>query len=65
MDFDNFLKEETAAAAEKHKRLRKPRAKVAPKPCPVTGTLNTHLRFSYLMPEARTPENLAKYKAKK
>ena len=32
------------------------------KPCPVTGIPNTHRRFSYLMPEARTPENLAKYK---
>jgi hypothetical protein len=28
----------------------------------VTGVLNTHRRFSYLMPEARTPENLAKFK---
>ena len=36
--------------------------KAASKPCPVTGILNTHRRFSYLMPEARTPENLAKYK---
>lgn len=65
MDFENFLAEETAAAAEKHKKLRKPRAKVAPKPCPVTGILNTNLRYSYLMPQARTPENLAKYKTKK
>lgn len=32
------------------------------KPCPVTGILNKHRRFSYLMPEARTPENLAKFK---
>ena len=32
------------------------------KPCPVTGIPNKHRRFSYLMPEARTPENLAKYK---
>lgn len=32
------------------------------KPCPVTGVLNTHKRFSYLMPEARTPANLAKFK---
>lgn len=32
------------------------------KPCPVTGVLNSHRRFSYLMPEVRTPENLAKFK---
>lgn len=32
------------------------------KPCPVTGILNKHRRFSYLMPEARTAENLAKFK---
>lgn len=37
-------------------------AKAPQKPCPVTGILNTHRRYSYLMPEARTPENLAKYK---
>jgi len=37
-------------------------SKAAAKPCPVTGTLNTHRRFSYLMPEARTAENLAKFK---
>lgn len=36
--------------------------KAQAKPCPVTGVLNTHRRFSYLMPEARTPENLAKFK---
>jgi hypothetical protein len=47
------------------KKPRKPRAPVTPKPCPVTGIPNTHLKFSYLMPEARTPENLAKYKKKK
>lgn len=35
------------------------------KPCPVTGIPNSHRRFSYLMPEARTPENLAKFKAGK
>jgi hypothetical protein len=32
------------------------------KPCPVTGVPNKHRRFSYLMPEARTPENLIKYR---
>lgn len=37
-------------------------AKAPKKPCPVTGVLNTHRRFSYLMPEVRTAENLAKYK---
>lgn len=34
------------------------------KPCPVTGVMNVHRRYSYLMPEARTPENLAKFKKK-
>jgi hypothetical protein len=33
------------------------------KPCPVTGIMNSHRRFSYLMPEARTAENLAKYRS--
>lgn len=32
------------------------------KPCPVTGKLNRHRRFSYLMPEVRTPENLVKFR---
>ena len=32
------------------------------RPCPVTGILNRHRRFSYLMPEARTIENLNKFK---
>lgn len=36
--------------------------KATPKPCPITGILNTGRRFSYLMPEVRTPENLAKYR---
>lgn len=40
----------------------KPGAKAESKPCPVTGIPNTHRRFSYLMPEVRTPENLAKFK---
>lgn len=31
-------------------------------PCPVTGILNKHRRFSYLMPEARTAANLKKYR---
>lgn len=34
------------------------------RPCPVTGVMNSHRRFSYLMPEARTPANLAKYNSK-
>ena len=46
----------------KAKRGPKKGGKAQPKPCPVTGTLNTYRRFSYLMPEARTPENLAKFK---
>lgn len=41
---------------------RKQRKPLEAKPCPVTGVLNKHLRFSYLMPEVRTPENLAKYR---
>jgi hypothetical protein len=44
------------------KRGPKKGGKAQPKPCPVTGTLNTYRRFSYLMPEVRTPENLAKFK---
>lgn len=35
---------------------------IEPKPCPVTGILNKHRRWSYLMPEARTPENLRKFR---
>lgn len=37
-------------------------SKAQAKPCPVTGVLNTHRRFSYLMPEVRTPGNLKKFK---
>jgi hypothetical protein len=44
------------------RRGLKPGINSSAKPCPVTGTLNTHRRFSYLMPEVRTPENLAKFK---
>lgn len=46
------------------KKTRGPKkgVKAPQKPCPVTGVLNTHRRFSYLMPEVRTPENLAKFK---
>lgn len=40
----------------------KPGLKAVPRPCPVTGTLNTYRRFSYLMPEVRTAANLKKYK---
>jgi len=43
-------------------RVRKKRHPLTEKPCPVTGIPNKHLRFSYLMPEARTPENIAKYR---
>jgi hypothetical protein len=51
---------------EPEKKQRKKRAPLVEKPCPVTGIPNKHLRYSYLMPEARTPENLAKFrKAKK
>lgn len=32
------------------------------KPCPVCGTLSKARRFSYLCPEHRTNENLAKFK---
>jgi hypothetical protein len=46
----------------KGKRGPKEGSKAQAKPCPVTGVLNTHRRFSYLMPEVRTPENLAKFK---
>lgn len=31
-------------------------------PCPVTGEANKGRRFSYLMPEARTAENLKKFR---
>lgn len=48
--------------ARKPARGPKKGSKAPKKPCPVTGTLNTHRRFSYLMPEVRTPENLAKFK---
>jgi hypothetical protein len=46
----------------KGKRGPKEGSKAQAKPCPVTGVMNTHRRFSYLMPEVRTPENLAKFK---
>lgn len=32
------------------------------RPCPVTGILNSARRYSYLMPEHRTKENLEKYR---
>lgn len=41
------------------------RARIRPaelRPCPVSGVLNSARRYSYLMPEHRTPENLAKYR---
>jgi len=43
-------------------KKRKKRGPLTEKPCPVTGILNKHLRYSYLMPEVRTPENIAKYR---
>jgi hypothetical protein len=49
-------------AAKADRRGPKKGGKAVAKPCPVTGVLNTHRRFSYLMPEVRTPENLAKFK---
>lgn len=56
------VKVEDAKVATKSKTGPKEGTRAVAKPCPVTGVLNTHRRFSYLMPEARTPENLAKYK---
>ena len=52
----------TAAPAAGKRRGPKPGIAAALKPCPVTGIPNKHRRFSYLMPEARTPENLEKYR---
>ena len=54
-----------APSPEAKKRGPKAGNKATAKPCPVTGIPNTHRRFSYLMPEARTPENLAKFKGGK
>ena len=34
----------------------------SPPRSPVTGVMNTHRRFSYLMPEVRTAANLKKFK---
>lgn len=48
----------TAAKA----KAAKADGKAEMKPCPVTGILNTHRRFSYLMPEVRTAANLKKFK---
>ena len=56
------MKVGTVPVREVKKSGPKEGSKAQAKPCPVTGVLNTHRRFSYLMPEARTPENLAKYK---
>lgn len=41
---------------------RKPPNKADMKPCPLSGTMNAGRRFSYLMPEYRTPENLKKFR---
>jgi len=35
---------------------------IDPQPCPVTGILNKNRRFSYLMPEVRTAENLRRFR---
>jgi len=35
---------------------------IQPQPCPVTGIPNKHRRFSYLMPEVRTAENLRRFR---
>lgn len=52
----------SAPVVEHNQRGPKKGSKAEPKPCPVTGVLNTHRRFSYLMPEVRTAENLAAFK---
>jgi len=60
---DDVLESREPEKPAAKKRRGPPMGTVAvAKPCPVTGIPNTHRRFSYLMPEARTPENLAKYK---
>lgn len=59
---DEAMKLGTVPVREVKKTGPKEGTKATAKPCPVTGVLNTHRRFSYLMPEARTPENLAKFK---
>lgn len=57
-------KKDNAETVEVRHHMRKSLAgtKAEMKPCPVTGIPNTHRRFSYLMPEARTAANLRKYK---
>lgn len=59
---DEAIKQGNVPVREAKKTGPKEGTKATAKPCPVTGVLNTHRRFSYLMPEVRTPENLAKYK---
>jgi hypothetical protein len=59
---DEAIKQGDVSVRDAKKTGPKEGSKAQAKPCPVTGVLNTHRRFSYLMPEARTPENLAKYK---
>lgn len=54
--------EKPAKAAKVKAAKAKPEGKAEMKACPVTGILNTHRRFSYLMPEVRTAANLKKYK---
>lgn len=51
-----------AAVTVEKVRPAKADGKAEMKPCPVTGILNTHRRFSYLMPEVRTAANLKKFK---
>jgi hypothetical protein len=57
-----MIRETPVLPTPEKKRGPKEGSKAVAKPCPVTGVPNTHRRFSYLMPEVRTPENLAKYK---
>lgn len=55
-------KAEKVAKAPKAAKAKKAAGGAEMKPCPVTGVMNTHRRFSYLMPEVRTAANLKKYK---
>jgi hypothetical protein len=56
------VREKTAKAPKAKAQKAKAEGKAEMKPCPVTGVMNTHRRFSYLMPEVRTAANLKKYK---
>lgn len=52
----------TVKAPKAKKRGPAKGSKAEARPCPVTGILNTHRRFSYLMPEVRTKTNLRLYR---